>query len=394
MASYGKVLDLLDDRYLNLQDVMGNVEPFPALVPYEQYTQNVLVYKMDTTHEIFMGLIQDFTDRTARQWGKELWTWAVQWEVEQAPSSQKDGFGPASKKPRMDLSGSVALTPTQLPPRRPAYTVVERRFLDAELMKEEDMLRILIDIVQIESRLVPNFIEFLYRWIDFYEGDGYALQAAVRQEIPSLWDFEYHPVVLRDQEVKNRNKAEETEKTEENNNSENVEGSLETKKEARKKPDLAAMEQKAERSERMQYKEVRFGLQPPKPEDEPMPPLINVPKDYLKRQRYYAACFKTRQRALFLLNEAGITMRQISNYEKMQKAHPKETSEERDGKGLANYLKDKPFAQHEFALKEKRAADREKNKETIISNRLAVEAQQAMQNAATEAMDTSTNSGS
>lgn len=75
MASFGKVLDLFDDRYLELQDVVGNVEPLPTLVPYEEYNQNVLVYRMDTNHEIFLGLIQDFTMRRAHETGKELWTW-------------------------------------------------------------------------------------------------------------------------------------------------------------------------------------------------------------------------------------------------------------------------------------------------------------------------------
>lgn len=72
MASFGKVLDLLDDRYLELQDVVGNTEPLPTLVPYEDYNQNVLVYYMDTNHEVVMGLIQDFTMRRAHEMNTEL----------------------------------------------------------------------------------------------------------------------------------------------------------------------------------------------------------------------------------------------------------------------------------------------------------------------------------
>jgi hypothetical protein len=193
MASFGKVLDLLDDRYLELQDVIGNVEPLPTLVPYEEYTQNVLAYRMDTSHEIFLGLIQDFTMRRAHETGKELWTWFVQWEVDNSPpTSQPSSLKKARLEPQLVPALSIA---SATPRQAPALTIFERRTLDGALMLEEEMLRILIDIVQVTSSLVPNFIEFLYRWVDYYEGDGKALKAALRWEIPSLWDFEYHPLV-------------------------------------------------------------------------------------------------------------------------------------------------------------------------------------------------------
>src|SRR5262245_16523675 len=100
MSSHGKVLDLLDNRYLNLQDVTGNVEPFPKLMPYEKYTKNMVLYQMDTKHEILLALIQDFTDRRSQILGKELWTWWVQWEVEE-PLSNALAVTSSTKKPRI-----------------------------------------------------------------------------------------------------------------------------------------------------------------------------------------------------------------------------------------------------------------------------------------------------
>lgn len=382
MASFGKVLDLFDDRYLELQDVVGNVEPLPTLVPYEEYNQNVLVYRMDTNHEIFLGLIQDFTMRRAHETGKELWTWFLQWEVDETPRTQQPS---SPKKVRLDAQQGHALSnPPQTPRQAPALTIFERRTLDGALMLEEDMLRILIDIVQVASALVPNFIEFLYRWVDYYEGDGKALKAALRWEIPSLWDFEYHPLVLPRDEGKGRGAETEEEgqpggqqesraRSASQSKAAELRQSSPTKKmQARPKPDLAAIELRTfytEESERLQYREVKFGIQPPKLE-QPLPPLINIPRDHRKRAKYYAACFKSRQRALYLLLEAGVSMRQINNYQKLQTTHPKETPETGDGNGLRNYQKDAKYAQAHFEIKEKQI----KQREIAISNKLAAEA--------------------
>lgn len=378
MAAFGKVLDLLDDRYLNLQDVAGNVEPLPTLVPYDEYTQNVLVYRMDTNHEIFMGLIQDYTMRHAQETGKEVWTWYAQWEVESRYPSQ----APTPKKPRLDTSKPG--TPSDPHPRRQAHatTVFERRILDPDLVKEEDMLRILIDIVQTDSSLVPNFIEFLYRWIDFYEGDGKALKAALKWEIPSLWDFECHPLVLPDKQKQSTKEKTQNERLTNNKEAEELAQSSPTKK-MREKPDLAAMERKVEESERLQYREVRYGIRPPKLE-QPIPPLINIPKDTRKRQKYYAACFKSRQRALVLLLEAGITSRQIANYKKLQSEHPRETPHDEGGDGMRHYNKDAKYAQCEFELKERQMLLRAKQTEISISSKLALEASLASRNAVAE----------
>lgn len=376
MASFGKVLDLLDDRYLQLQDVIGNVEPLPTLVPYEQYTQNVIAYRMDTDHEIFLGLIQDFTMRRALETRKETWTYLVQWEVD---SSAPMHHPSSPKKARLNLQPAQTLFkgPSRLQ-QAPALTIFERRTLDGALMLEEDMLRILIDIVQVASSLVPNFIEFLYRWIDYYEGDGKALKAALRWEIPSLWDFEYHPLVLPKVERKEGH----VDKQKRQGNkvlmcyADELRQSSPTKTlRAKHKPDLADMELRTfntEESERLQYREVKFGIQPPELE-QPLPPLINIPRDQRKRTKYYAACFKSRQRALCLLLEAGVTMRQINNYQKLQHVHPKETTEGGDANGLRNYNKDATFAQTHFELKEEQS----KQREIAISNKLAVEAQLA-----------------
>lgn len=373
MASYGKVLDLLDGRYLDLQDVIGNVEPLPTLVPYENYAQNVLVYRMDTSHEVFLGLIQDFTYRRAHELQEELWTWLVQWEVNRSPPVQQP-LPP--KKLRLEMQQAATLFKEPSTPRKlHALTIFERRTFDGALMLEEDMLRILIDIVQVASSLVPNFIEFLYRWIDYYEGDGKALKAALRWEIPSLWDFEYHPLLLTrdgDKERKEQPMSVSASRAAE------LRHSSPTKKmHARPKPDVAAIELQTfyvEESERLQYREVKFGTQPPKVE-EPLTPLINIPRDVQKRTKYFAACFKSRQRALYLLQEAGITIHQIDNYQKLQTAHPRETPETTDGigNGLRNYQKDSKYAQAHYKMKEQQT----KQREISISNKLAVEAQLA-----------------
>jgi hypothetical protein len=306
MASFGKVLDLLDERYLNLQDVIGHVEPLPTLVPYDEYTQNVLVYRMDTDLELFMALIQHFTERKALETGKELWTWCVQWEVDNAPSHRSSAPTPSPKKPRLDLEqASATLDEQGTQPRKPLIDIFERCILPSELMQEEDMLRILIDIVQVDSSLVPNFIEFLYRWVDYYEGDGKALKAAMRWEIPSLWEFEYHPLLLptdvkkgvdEDKLTKAKVKVDDVDKSGEgdgtsarpssNSRAEDLAQGSPTKK-MREKPNVAEMERQVEDSERLQYREVKFGLQPPKM-NQPLPPLVNIPQDRIKRIKYYA----------------------------------------------------------------------------------------------------------
>ena len=372
MASFGKVLDLLDDRYLELQDVVGNVEPLPKLVPYEAYSHTALVYRLDAPHDIFLGLIQDLTMRRAHELHKELWSWLIQWEIDDSELTQQPSL---AKKLRPDTQNENALSKTKSAPRKALpLTIFERRTLDGALMLEEDMLRILIDIVQIESSLVPNFIEFLYQFIDYYEGDGNALKAALRREIPSLWDFEYHPLLIPRDEAR-ESTAREKRNTKDHGRHETTSTSRRNTAGLRQKPDLAAFERRtlnAVESERLQYREVRFGIQPPKLE-QPLPPLINVPVDYHKRIKYYAACFKSRQRALHLLLEAGISTRHISNYQRLQTTHPKDTSEAADGNGLRNYEKDAKFAQDHFELTKKSM----KHSEIAISNKLAVEAQLA-----------------
>ncbi|KAF1960250.1 hypothetical protein CC80DRAFT_289540 [Byssothecium circinans] len=388
MSSFGKVLDLLDERYLNLQDVnIGPVEPFPELVPYEQYVHTPIVYQMDTIHEIFLGLLQEFTDRASRRSGKELWTWLVQWEVEEPTV---DLGTPAAKKPRLS-EGSGPSTGPKEHYRKPAYTRVERRCLRPEIFHDEDMLRILIDIVQVDSRLLPNFIEFLYQWIDYYEGDGKALHAAVRHEIPSLWLFAEHPRPLTlkapwlSETVEKKEQGEKKESTGMAEGKTGLAGAADQigEKVTRKKPDIAALEAMTEESERLQYREVKFGIQRPIPlTDEPLPPLINVPSEHHARNKYYAACFKNRQRASWLLQEAGISAKQIQNYKRLQPMGPKDTPEDFEGEGYAHYYKDMPYAVEQFRVDESLMRLREKQKEIAISNRLAEEAHQAARNAA------------
>jgi hypothetical protein len=358
MASHGKVLDLFDDRYLNLQDVFGGVEPFPSLVPYEQYLHHMLVYRIDTNHEVYMALLQEFTDRfarTSRFDRKEAWTWCVQWEVGSRTADAP--YTPTAKKQRLDAQTDSA---------KPAYTRIERRLLHPDLFQEEDMLRILIDIVQVESKLVPNYIEFLYQWVDYYEGGGRALKAALRMEIPSLWLFEFHPLPLFSRDSKDQE-------------DDGVEKAAEEMGEifTRRKAPLALeeMERLTEQSERLQYREVKFGMQRPIDKNgEPLPPLINVPCDDNKRKHYYAACFKNRQRAFWLLQEAGVTARQIANYKKLQPMGVKDTAEDINGDGWFNYYQEEPSAHAAFLDMKRMKELHEKQREIAISDRLAEEA--------------------
>ncbi|EUC46805.1 hypothetical protein COCMIDRAFT_91760 [Bipolaris oryzae ATCC 44560] len=386
MTSHGKVLDLFDDRYLGLQDVVGNVEPLPMLVPYERYTQNPVVYSMDTNHAIFLALLQDFTERKARETGKELWTWYVQWEVNQTAARQLSVNLHSRKKPRFDQEQPNLHTAQRSRQSAPPITV-RPRILDPELMHEEDMLRILVDIVQVNSAVVPNFIEFLYRWIDYYEGDGRALKAALHGEIPSLWDFEHHPLMVPEDIKKKMKQANEESKDKKNetgdetsthSNTEELTQNSPTKK-MRNKPDLAALERRAEESERLQYREVHFGIQPPKL-NEPLPPLINIPQDSQKRAKYYAACFKSRQRAFYMLMEAGVTAQQIRDYNRCQKENVKDTPST-GGEGLRNYERDAQMAQRVFEEKKQYT---KKQREIAISDRLAVEARIAANDTMTE----------
>ncbi|KAJ4294499.1 hypothetical protein N0V90_008190 [Kalmusia sp. IMI 367209] len=366
MTSYGKVLDLLDDRYLNIQDVVGNVVPFPTLVPYEQYVENMIVYRIDSNHEIYMGLLQDFTDRFARKEHKEVWTWCVQWEVEKL--TQDAPVSPAVKKQRTEVQFKAARNAEPAKRKEPALTICERRTLHQELFQEDDILRILIDIVQVHSKLVPNFVEFLYQWIDYYEGGGSALKAALRKEIPSLWLYEYHPLPLFNEDSKDK----------EEDRLEKAAEKMGERLMRKKPPALDEIEKLTEQSERLEYQEVKFGIQRPiDPKDEPLPPLINIPHDYGKQRQYYAACYKNRQRAFWLLQEAGITGRQIANYKKLQSMSPKETPEDANGDGFFNYYRDESYAHWVFIDSQGTKELREKQKEVAISRRLAEEARVA-----------------
>ncbi|KAI4937159.1 uncharacterized protein J4E92_001887 [Alternaria infectoria] len=371
MASHGKVMDLFDERYLELQDVVGNVEPPPTLVPYEQYKAHAITYRMDTNHDVFFALLQDFTERKALETGKELWTWCVQWEVSQTAARQSLAASQSAKRPRLDLDPPNTPTAPKPASNAPPMTL-HARCIDPDLLHEEDMLRILVDIVQVDSTVVPNFIEFLYRWIDFYEGDGKALKAALHGEIPSLWDFEYHPFLVTQEAKKEINQARGVAQ----DSGKDGQGG-DTTTQMRQKPDLAALERKTEESERLKYREVHFGIQPPKL-DEPLPPLINVPRDQYKRAKYYEACFKSRQRAFFLLVEAGVTAQNMRDYHRDQTMSLQETPTLVDAGGLKNYEKDAKLAQAFKSLKERHRA---KQLEISISNKLADEAQFAARSA-------------
>lgn len=372
MASHGKVFDLFDERFLKLQDVTGNVELFPLLVPYDNYWKSILLYRTREDHDVFLSMVQGFTDRMARLDNQELWSWFVQWKVEKPVATRQQGLTPVTKKPKISghsllpTASSYDHTPQGPHSQQSVNKAADRRHFDRELLKDQALQRILLSIVQIEDELVPNFIELLYQFIDLHEVDGYALRCAMEGEIPSLWDFEHHPTTLspgipeastmiknkHKEEIKNRGKS------------------------------TLEVEQAAEESRRLQYREMKFGLQPPKKEDSKIP-SVNVPKDTGKRIKYLAACYKSRTRAIALLREAGMEMDQIDNYDSDQQYPPLETPGEGKGKGLANYYRNGIYAQEQARLREKM-----KKTESLMSTRLDFEAEQAEQDAALEAAET------
>ncbi|KAH4928124.1 hypothetical protein HBI79_134220 [Parastagonospora nodorum] len=390
MSTFGFVPDLLDERYLGrVRDVVGNVEPMPKLVPYDEYKQAVIVYRMDSEHDKFLFQIQEYTKLMSELLGKELWTYYVQWEVDNSNSVPI----PTPKKPRLQIPQHEPPAPEdQTPRRKPIIDQVDRAIIDPELIQEEEMLRVLINIVQVESSMVPNVVEWLYRWIDYLEGDGKALKAALKWEIPSLWDFDHHPLVVSG-EMKRRLEAMNTEMSQEkdaikanvkdgngtalNKARELMQGSP-TKK-MREKPSLAALEQKIEDNERLKYREVRYGIRLPK-DEQPLPPLFNIPLDEDKRKKYYDACYRSRHRALVLLLEAGISLQQISSYVKKQGVHPRDTpinETDKELMGLKHYRKDAEAGQDYFKLRATQQIRTLKQTEIAMSDELALEGQQA-----------------
>ncbi|KAH4259071.1 hypothetical protein HBI04_109160 [Parastagonospora nodorum] len=390
MSTFGFVPDLLDERYLGrVRDVVGNVEPMPKLVPYDEYKQAVIVYRMDSEHDKFLFQIQEYTKLMSELLGKELWTYYVQWEVDNSNNVPI----PTPKKPRLQIPQHEPPAPEdQTPRRKPIIDQVDRAIIDPELIQEEEMLRVLINIVQVESSMVPNVVEWLYRWIDYLEGDGKALKAALKWEIPSLWDFDHHPLVVSG-EMKRRLEEMNTEMSQEkdaikanvqdgngtalNKARELVQGSP-TKK-MREKPSLAALEQKIEDNERLKYREVRYGIRLPK-DERPLPPLFNIPLDEDKRKKYYDACYRSRHRALVLLLEAGISLQQISSYVKKQGVHPRDTPVNETDKeliGLKHYRKDAEAGQDYFKLRATQQIRTLKQTEIAMSDELALEGQQA-----------------
>ncbi|KAI0613442.1 Herpes-BLLF1 multi-domain protein [Pyrenophora tritici-repentis] len=361
MASHGIVYDLFDDRYLELQDVAGSVELLPTLVPYDEYTHCLHVYRMNTGPELFMALLQDFTKRKSAETRKELWTWCVQWKVDEAATHQQLTPPHSPKKPRLaapSIKGHV-------------------RAINPQLMKEGELLRILLGILQQPSSIVPNFIEFLYRWIDYHEGDGMALKAAMHREIPSLWAFDYHPLVFPQDLKKKMDEA--IHSSHINTVAEKLAQASQTKT-VREKPDLKELQRKVEESERLQYREVQFGIQPPKLK-EPLPPLINIPRDPVKRVKFHAACFESRQRAFNLLLEAGMTATQLRDYQKDQEEDPRDTPLAFGRDGLQFYRNDAELAQRVTGKQDKHV---DKTMEIAISEKLAFEAQFAGRSATPE----------
>jgi hypothetical protein len=223
-------------------------------------------------------------------------------------------------------------------------------------------MRILLDMVQADDKVLPNFIDLLYQLIDYYEGDGYALKCALAQEIPSLWDFERHPAPLPGEE--------------------------DAGKEAKVEGQTESIEDDGP-SERSKYREMRLGLQPPKePASES---LINVPKDPRKRDKYFAACYRSRLRAIKLLLRAGMTEAQIGNYETGQEEDPLETPSYGNGRGLENYRNNRN-SYLRYIYYNSTVFAREKFTESIISTNLDLEAEIEEHRVAIEASESNANS--
>ncbi|KAF2004964.1 hypothetical protein P154DRAFT_585230 [Amniculicola lignicola CBS 123094] len=357
MAAFGRILDLFDSGQLRVQDVRENVKPFPVLIPQEDYGRDILVYRLTQSHDVWVGLFQHITDQHARRTGKETWSWLIQWES--SPAKDHDG-PPLAKKSRKggyrmkyNLHSLFGLTPapkaTGLLPKPKTITMsVDPRRFDPTLLENREILRCLLEIVQCDSKVLPNYVEELYRLLDQYKRSGYALECAVLKEIPSLWLFEGHPVPLA--------------------------------KTTKQREDQTEIHSSKEQSQRLQYGEVKQGIQ--WPINKMSSQKFNLPTDPQKWAAYYWACWTCRKLAIALLLEAGIKMKQIQNYKAAEVADPKETSEEGSGSGLDWYYHDRPFAQKQEIRNKKRAANLKKYTETLISRRLNVEAEKAVEDAA------------
>ncbi|KAF2662338.1 hypothetical protein K491DRAFT_686819 [Lophiostoma macrostomum CBS 122681] len=335
MSSYGVVRDLFDEGYLKLEDIVHNVQPFPTLVPYDEYNDTILVYKTESDLDVVLGQIQSFTDRVAQGYKKELWTWVVQLKVDDTHTVQ------AAKKARLTPSypSSIPSQPlrTTLPlGRKPGYMTATRRTFDGSLLQEIMLLRTLFSILAGPADEIPNFIEFLYQYLDSQCGDGYGLLCATRREIPSLNDFDHQPVARECETI---------------------------------------LPQPTIVSGREEYQEKKWGLHPPtavkRKSNEP-------PRDTPAYTRYHAACFKARDAAKRLLHEAGITEGQMTNY---IFAHTQATKdmEEKDGPGLDPYISDREAALRLSAVQDLQFLPRLSHRgyETELVDHLDDEARQA-----------------
>ena len=536
MAAYGKVFDLFDDTCLDIQDVDGTryIHPVPTLRNHSDHQKNIIVYRIGVSHAHFFGRLQEFTDTLAREQKREIWTFAVQFEVacefdtdddemdtddfdmdtddaemdaddfdmdidddesEQTEETGEDDEGALHEQPAgipVDGDGSMVepvLSPgpnfsnvptnqqvsqasLQTAPNQPgpkhlptplnlaipqgppdagwvsaqlvsavlqcqqtqnitnggvpsfpqspdfdykpsspfgttagpsaATTLfpttaapgsmfaptmpnvprpgdygpptggievsipvhahfmnptlprnVPRKF-HVQLLEQGDVLRMLICIAQVSSGVVPNFIECLYRTLDKYVHPGFAAEAALAGEIPSLWEFEKLPV-------------------------KNPEVTVEPK------PDLDAFQRHWGHMERFQYLQDRkFGFVVP---DERKINMFyfNIPEEEEKRYDYYANCYKARVKAVQLLMESGMTLEQISNYNRDTVEDPKATPNQW-GPYLAALNQDLEIANMRHKSEEERRRLLIKKNETALNNRLAEQIEEWTQALARETL--------
>ncbi|KAF2741988.1 hypothetical protein M011DRAFT_482044 [Sporormia fimetaria CBS 119925] len=306
MAAHGRVLDLFDEAsFPRLRDVTGNIRDFPELVPYEEYRCPIRLYKMDSDHNHFQDHLQHRTDLYAHQLRQELWTWLVQWKLDTDVDNVRLEPRLQSRNPTLwtqddqnALSKSLARDEDRLgrlPPKG-----LRNTYLDDDLKREEPVMRVMLQIVQTDAQLVPNFIDLLYQVIDWLGGDGCAARCALNNEIPTLAEFEQRPDHLLNHSVFTTTTP----------------------------------------STKSSYHETSFGLHPPASQHEAR--HGNIPANLDKKKRYLAACFRARHRAIEALQGAGMTIEQIRNYTAFQTEHPLRTPKQgRDGRdGLGPFLRD------------------------------------------------------
>lgn len=302
MTASNILTNLFDDteQLSKFEDVITNAHPFPTLAPYGDFVRGVLVYNTVDDEEATIARFQEFTDQMARVQNEEIWTWMVQWRADGSSTTQRQNEASTSRKRlRVHSSAPRALQVMAMKTKVAKYPPKSKErsaYFGRPLLHDEDIMRALLDIVHATSNSLPNFISILYQWIDMACGDGFALQCALREEIPCLFGFDHHTFSMQPNQPRIKGP-----------NDSSTGGVL------------------VEPSNRLQYQEKRFGLRPLA--DGSQSPYANIPHTTSKADDYFAACYRQREKALILLAKAGLTPGQICHYRRNQTEHPMDTME-------------------------------------------------------------------